>query len=250
MPLSEDHLHALLDELERLGSEDAAPESLARLAREVEPLRQTLRDLAPLVELLEGLEASVDLPMPQLRETLQRILPLAAAQSEHAPETRRQLIDTLTVDLDVLDPVPHATVAQARRVAETRNRLLSSGAWTVAALAEARGVPESTVRTWLARQRAADRLVSVTVGGEAYVPAVLLDATAEPYHDAESLLRPLRESGMDPWAVWLWLDSPSAWLDGERPADVLTRGEVAQAATAARAQAANTARGSPVVGTT
>src|SRR5699024_270917 len=113
------------------------------------------------------------------------------------------------------------------------NRLLSSGAWTTRALAEVRDVTEATARTWLKRQRDAHRLVSVTVHREVYVPALLLDQAAEPFDGADRVLGPLVDAGMDGWAVWTWLDTPSGWLDGDRPADLLAAGAIHRLAAAA-----------------
>jgi hypothetical protein len=200
------------------------------------------QDVAVTHDWLRDLQDRLRIPLPLVREVLERILPLAFAQAQRAEEKRERLLELLLADLDVLDPVPHASVWQAQQVAETRNRLLASGAWSIEALAEARGTERSSIRTWLARHRTADRLISVAVRGEVHVPALLLDEAADPYEGIERVLRPLREAGMDPWAVWVWLDSPSSWLDGERPADLLPHGRVEAVARAAHLQASGAPR--------
>lgn len=100
---------------------------------------------------------------------------------------------------------------------------------------------------WLARQRAGDRLFTVTVRGEAYVPALLLGEDAEPHPGLERVIRPLRSTGFDPWALWVWFDSPSPWLDGDRPAALVAAGEVDRAAAAATAKASNAADKDPAI---
>jgi hypothetical protein len=231
----------LLASLRELQTTLQQAEQFRNAAEPLELASKTLQDLAPMHALLGRLQDQLRLPEHQMREVVERLLHLAAAQAEHAAHIRSQLMEVLMADLDVLDPVPRASVSQARRVAETRNRLLAGGAWTVSALAEARSSSKSAVRTWLTRQRGADRIVSVSVRGETYVPDLLLDEAAEPYRQSDHVLRPLLQTGLDAWAVWAWLDSPSPWLDGERPADLLATGDFERAAMAAEAQAANAA---------
>jgi hypothetical protein len=206
-------------------------------AETLQSIRKELAGLSP----VQALVAQLALPPPQMAEAAERLLAMARSQAAHSAEARDRLLDVLMADLEVLDPVPHASVSQARRVAETRNRLLAGGAWTVSALADARDSSRSAVHTWLARQRAANHLISVTVRGDTYVPALLLDEAAEPFPNVSTVLGPLRQAGMNPWAVWVWLDSPSAWLDGDRPASLLAKDETGRAALAAQAQAANSA---------
>ena len=241
MTVTERDFAELLASLRELQTSLAHVEQFKDAAQALALASETLQDLAPMHTLVEHLQEQLRLPEHHLREAVERILPLAAAQPAQAANIRRELLDVLMADLDVLDPVPHASVSQARRVAEKRNRLLAGGAWTVSALAEARDSSKSAVRTWLARQRSADRILSVTVRGETYVPGLLLDEAAEPYKRCETVLAPLRQAGLDPWAVWAWLDDPSPWLDGERPADLLATGAVERVASTARAQADNAA---------
>lgn len=241
MTVAEQDFAELLASLRELQASMAQAGQSQDAVLALELASETLQDLAPMHALVQHLQNQLRLPEHDLREAVERMLPLAAAQAAQAVGVRRELLEVLMADLDVLDPVPHASVSQARRVAETRNRLLAGGAWTVSALAQARNSSKSAVRTWLARQRSADRMVSVTVRGETYVPGLLLDEAAEPYRRCDTVLKPLREAGLDAWAVWAWLDSPSPWLDGDRPADLLATGAVDRVASAARAQADNAA---------
>jgi hypothetical protein len=208
-------------------------------ARAVALAVSRLANLARLDELTAHIQAELGVTERQVFEAVDRILPLAARQAEHVTGIREQLLELLMADLDLLDPVPHASVAQAQRVAELRNHLLASGAWTIGALAEARSASRSAVRTWLVRQRRAGRLIKVSVRGETYIPALLLDDVADPHPGSELVLRPLLAAGLDGWATWAWLDSPSPWLDGRRPGELLAAGDHDAAASAARSQAAN-----------
>lgn len=239
--VSDDELIDSLEKLDQLQAAVRDDKSFRELLRDLEPLRETLRELAALQAFVLEIRKRMDVDTGAVREALERVLPLAAAQAREVTVNYDQLVETLMTDLDVLDPVPHASVSQAQRIAEARNRLLAAGAWTVSALAEARGTSESTVRTWLTRQRAADRVISVKVQGQVHVPALLLNEATEPYDGTAAILRPLRESGMNAWAVWMWLDAPSPWLDGDRPADLLKAGAVNRVRRAAESQATNAA---------
>lgn len=185
------------------------------------------------------LKRSAHLSDDEVRAALATLVARAAEQGRRADDVREDLIARLTADPSVLDPIPHASVAQARRVASRRNHLLASGAWSIARLAEARDASRSAVRTWVTRQRSAGRIFTVTVGGETYLPALLLDEATDPHAGSQRAIRPLREAGMDPWALWVWFDSPSPWLDGGRPADLLVSGDLDRMAAAAEAQASN-----------
>lgn len=169
---------------------------------------------------------------------LERIVAAAVEQGRKRPRTRERVLEALLDDLDLRGSVPQPVVEQAHRVAARRRRLVEHGAWSVSDLAEVREASVSAVHTWLGRQRDADRLFTVSAGRETYVPALLLDEAAEPYEELEQVLGPLKQAGMDPWALWVWFDTPSGWLDGQRPADLIAAGEVARVARAARDKAA------------
>ena len=239
MAATENELADLLARLRELQATLATSPEHPDAARAVELAVSRLANLARLDELTARIQAELGVTEREVFEAVDRILPLAARQAEHVNGIRDQLLELLMADLDVLDPVPHASVAQAQHVAELRNRLLASGAWTIGALAAARSASRSAVRTWLVRQRRAGRLITVSVRGETYIPGLLLDDAAEPHAGSELVLRPLLAAGMDGWAIWAWLDSPSPWLDGRRPGGTLAAGDHDTAAVAARSQAAN-----------
>jgi hypothetical protein len=158
----------------------------------------------------------------------------------------------LMVDTDLLDPVPAATLAQSRRRAAHRSRLLASGALSIAALAAPRATTTSAISTWLSRKRASRHLVSISdADGRTWVPALLLDLDeAEPWPDNPSVLTPLVDAGLDGWAVWTWLTTPSPWMDGAVPGELLGSDDVERAADAARrfaagGEASRTGEGAP-----
>lgn len=174
----------------------------------------------------------------EVRNVLYRIVHAGRAQERRAPGARAELGRTLGPSSADLDPVPEATVQQARRLASLRGALLGQGAFSTSAIAQGRGMSPSAVRTWLSRQRKADRLFTVTHEGETLVPAFLLDELMEP----RDLLRPaisaLRGAGEDGWALWAWFATPSPWLGGEAPA-LVAEHEPERVAEAAHRRAAS-----------
>ena len=53
------------------------------------------------------------------------------------------------------------------------------------------------------------------------MPSFLLDEELEPKPEAHDPIRALREAGEDGWALWAWFATPSAWLSGRVPAEML-----------------------------
>jgi hypothetical protein len=148
----------------------------------------------------------------------------AGLQRERRASTvRRDLAKALDLSLADLDPVPYAMVHQAQRLAALRTSLLRGGALTTAAIAEARGITPNTARQWISRNRKADRIFTVTYEGETLVPAFLLDNEIEPRPEAREPIRALRAAGEDGWALWTWFATPSAWIGGRVPAELLDK---------------------------
>lgn len=115
-------------------------------------------------------------------------------------------------------PEPNAVLAQRRSV--LRRRLLASGSFSNKDIAVLRDINESSARTFVAREREKHRLFTVKHEGRTLVPQILLDADGEPTAVCRAVeaLVPL---GLDGWELWSWLASPSGWLSGEVPAEVL-----------------------------
>lgn len=191
---------------------------------------------------VERLAEHLQVSSETVMAALERIVAAAVEQGRKHPRTRERVVEALLDDLDLRGSVPQPVVDQAHRVAARRRRLVEYGAWSVSDLAEVRDASVSAVHTWLGRQRDADRLFTVSAGRETYVPALLLDEAAEPYEGLEQVVGPLKQAGMDAWALWVWFDTPSGWLDGQRPADLIAAGAVERVARAAHDKAATAAQ--------
>ena len=172
-------------------------------------------------EALHGVVDEVDVSESEVRNVLLRLVRAGLRQERRAPAARTELARVLGPSLADVDPVPHATVEQARRLAALRASLLQRGAFSTAAIAEARGTSPNNARQWISRHRRSHRLFTVTQEGETLVPAFLLDEEMEPKPEAQEAIEALRGAGEDGWALWAWFAMPSAWLNGRAPADVL-----------------------------
>jgi len=193
-----------------------------------------------LAEALRSVADEADIPESQVRNLLYRLVQAGLLQERRVPEARRELARALGPSLVDLDPVPYATVEQARRLAALRASLLRQGALPTAAVAEVRGMTPNNARQWISRLRKSYRLFTVTHEGETLVPVFLLDAEFEPKPEAHPPIKALREAGEDGWALWGWFATPSAWLGGRVPAEVLATdpGLVAESARQRSASAA------------
>lgn len=188
-----------------------------------------LRALAPeqqrfallLVDAVAGVADESELSDADVRSMIYRFLQAALVQERRAPAARRELARVLGPGIGEFDPVPHATIEQARRLAALRTSLLRGGAWSTGAIAEVRGITANNARQWVSRHRKAHRVFTVAHEGEALVPAFLLDEELEPRAAAQEPTRVLREAGEDGWALWAWFATPSAWLGGRIPAQLL-----------------------------
>lgn len=174
-----------------------------------------------LTEALRGVAEEADLSESEARNLLYRLVQTGLLQERKAPEARRELARALGPSLADLDPVPYATVEQARRLSALRASLLRQGALSTTAIAEGRGMTPNNARQWISRHRRSQRLFTVTHEGETLVPAFLLNQELGPKPSATAAIKALRDAGEDGWALWAWFASPTAWLGGSVPAEVL-----------------------------
>lgn len=174
-----------------------------------------------LVEAVGSVADESEVSEADVRNMVYRVLQAALLQERRAPAARRELARVLGPSRGDFDPVPYATVEQARRLAALRASLLGDGAWSTAAIADARGITANNARQWISRHRKAHRIFTVTHEGETLVPAFLLDEQLEPRPAASEPIRLLREAGEDGWALWGWFAAPSAWVGGRIPAQLL-----------------------------
>ena len=174
-----------------------------------------------LVDAFRTVADESEIPETEARNLVYRVLQAGLLQERRAPSARRDLARALGPSLADLDPVPYATVEQARRLAALRASLLRKGALSTAAIADARGITPNNARQWISRNRKAHRIFTVTHEGETLVPAFLLDDEFEPRPQAQEPIRLLRGAGEDGWALWAWFATPSAWVGGRVPAELL-----------------------------
>jgi hypothetical protein len=174
-----------------------------------------------LAQAVRGVAQDIDVPEGEVRNLVYRLVQAGIIQERRAPEARKEMARALGPLLADLDPVPYATVEQARRLAALRASLLREGALSTSAIADARGMTPNNARQWISRHRRADRLFTVTHDGETLVPAFLLDDRLEPRPEPHEAVKALREAGEDGWALWAWFATPSSWLGGRVPAEVL-----------------------------
>lgn len=129
-------------------------------------------------------------------------------------------------------------IVNALRVRTLRQHLVDSGCYTVDELARGRDSNPNAVHSWLRTAVKAHRLVKVSIGNEVVVPAVLLDEAFDIKPQWQRAIAALAEIGLDPWAIWAWLATPTGWLDDRSPADLIdTDPDLVANAAAARADA-------------
>jgi hypothetical protein len=178
-------------------------------------------------------------------EDVERAITLYRAVAQEQTDARAALASHVTETMlrGGIDLVPAASQRQIQRSADLRRRLLAEqGAETYASLAAMRDNQESSVRTWVSRERRRHELFTVEVEGRTIIPRVQLTPGGEVDPLIAELLRPLLRSGEDSWSVWAWLTSPTGLLSGDVPAEVARTGTgIRRAHTAAVRHAAEVA---------
>lgn len=114
--------------------------------------------------------------------------------------------------------LPPALAAAAQRLAAHKQRLLDAGVFTYGTLGAVRGAQEAAVRTWVSRERSS--LLLIKDSGRVLLPAVQFDDGGVLRPEVASMVRLLRDAGLDGWQLWSWLVSPTGLLSGQAPADV------------------------------
>jgi hypothetical protein len=132
-----------------------------------------------------------------------------------------RLVDALMPEQLAL-PTP-AAVLQARRNAEARSALLQEfGALRSQDVAELAGSRASNRAALANRWRAEGRVVAVPVGDELLYPGFQFTGEGREHPAVGAALRWLRS---DPhatdWQAALWFATPTSWLGGRRPVDLL-----------------------------
>lgn len=132
-----------------------------------------------------------------------------------------RLVDALMPE-SIAVPTP-AAVLQARRNAQARSALLDEfGALRsheVADLAESRASNRAALAN---RWRAENRLVAVPVRDELLYPGFQFNADGKPKPAIGPTIGWLRsDPHITDWQVALWFVTPTSWLGGRRPVDLL-----------------------------
>jgi len=131
------------------------------------------------------------------------------------------LIDTINLTVPSIDPTPIAAVANAARIALLRQQLLETGALDYAALAQGRGSSPDAARKWVERAEARNEIITVRYDNRVYTPLCVLDDAFDTNPAFQPVIAALAEAGETAWAAWTYLATPSTWLDGESPVDVI-----------------------------
>ena len=117
-----------------------------------------------------------------------------------------------------IDLVPPAALEQARKLAQLRNRLMSTPAYSYETLAEVRHEPSiASLRTWVSRRRQAHQLFTVSDPPRVVLPAFQFDEAGQLRPELAPLLSVLMSAAVDGWSLWAWLTTPSSLLSGEVP---------------------------------
>ena len=173
-------------------------------------------------------------------EALRLHAEVQVVKAARVAEVRDSLVQTLMAKNVSL--IPPASLAQAQRLAAHRNALLATPAYTHESLQQVRGdAKESSTRTWLSRRKDARELFTVKHDGRTIIPAFQLDANGEPRAELQPVLQPLIDAGMQSWALWTWLTSPTPLLSGEVPEQLVRSNPQRVLRAAQRFTAANAA---------
>jgi hypothetical protein len=152
----------------------------------------------------------------EVLEALHLHAEVQVAKAAHTADVRDSLVRTLMGKGVSL--VPPASLAQAQRLAAHRDALLATPVYTHESLQQMRGdTRASSTRTWLSRRKDARELFTVKHDGRTVIPAFQLDADAEPRPELQPVLQTLIDAGVQSWALWTWLTSPTSLLSGEIP---------------------------------
>ena len=152
----------------------------------------------------------------EVLEALRLHAEIQVAKAARVAEVRDDLVQTLMAKNASL--IPPASLAQAQRLAAHRDALLATPAYTHESLQQVLGgARESSTRTWLSRRKDARELFTVKHGGRTIIPAFQLGERGEPRPELQPILQTLVDAGVQNWALWTWLTSPTSLLSGEIP---------------------------------
>lgn len=156
----------------------------------------------------------------QLKRALALLSEVEDFQGEVADLKRGDLVAAMMLAGETL--VPEATVDQARRQADLRQKLLASGYHTYDTLSELRGDSSIEVtRTWVSRRRKRNQLFTVEVQGRTLLPGFQFTETGAPRQELSPILSSLSDRGFSGWQTWAWFYAGNTRLDGQIPVQIL-----------------------------
>ncbi|MDK1011335.1 MAG: hypothetical protein QGM46_09190 [Actinomycetota bacterium] len=177
-----------------------------------------------------------------------RVTHVAGGYRLEIEQRAERVDDSVEVDLGLdlgpirsIDPIPHVAVANALRTRELRARLLESGAHNYESLARGRDCSVEAARQFVSRALNKHQLITVRHEERTFVPQFLLDDVLDPVLEFSPVIKTLAEVGERGWAAWTWLVTPSSWLDGKIPAELILRGDSDAVYTAVARRASNAA---------
>jgi hypothetical protein len=116
-----------------------------------------------------------------------------------------------------------AAVLQARRNAEARRDFLEEfPALTSTEVADAANSRAANRASLANRWRDEGKVFAVRLGDQQLYPAFQFDDHGRPLEVIARVLEHLREGDLTDWQTALWFRSPTGWLGGRRPFDLLT----------------------------
>ncbi|MGC9962468.1 MAG: hypothetical protein ABSE47_11290 [Acidimicrobiales bacterium] len=156
----------------------------------------------------------------QIRTAIILLGAVGTIHAEEAAEHRGELLRAMLVS--GIDPVPREVVAQARRLARHRQRLLASGAFTTEALREMRQDKSAeATRTWISRRRKQGVVFTIEHDGLVMVPAFELRPDGTPRPGLAPAIRALNAAGLGGWELWTWFTARTPWLSGRSPEELV-----------------------------
>jgi hypothetical protein len=115
-----------------------------------------------------------------------------------------------------------AAVLQARRNAEARRNFLEEfPALTSSEVADAANSRAANRASLANRWRDEGKVFAVRLGEQHLYPAFQFNAHGRPLEVIAGVLKRLSEGDLNDWQTALWFTSPTGWLGGHRPVDLL-----------------------------
>jgi len=205
--------------------------SAAASSREVDVVIEDASGQVMLLELKTGGRETAQFVAGLLDEEARAAIltgPIVGALANAMTEWKRQQGSYRDV-LEALAPkdrgsLSAAAVLQARRNANARRELLEEfPALTSAEVADAANSRARNRASLANRWREEGRVFAIRLADQQLYPAFQFDEHGRPLEAISAVLRQLGGGHLNDWQVALWFTSPTGWLGGHRPVDVLSQ---------------------------